>query len=181
MNNGYQGYQGFQGYGGSQGNWFTGQPGQFQQLPTMTPQQRMFQQQMMQGAGQGMDFYRGILSGDPTQLNMMTAPMMRQFERQVVPGIAGRFAGGNSMRGSAFQNALGRAGTDLQTNMAQIQANLMQGAAGGMTNMAGYGMQPSFQNMYRPQTPGFMDYAAQAGGQFAQGMGHGIGMGMFGV
>ena len=90
-------------------NFLFGQPGRFEQIQTLTPEQQAFQQAIMGGANQGMDFYRGLLGGNEQQLNMLSAPIMRQFERQIVPGIAGRFAGGNSMRGSAFQNALARA------------------------------------------------------------------------
>lgn len=155
---------------------FTGQPGQFQTVQTLTPQQQEFQQSIMSGGGQGMDFYKGILGGDTSQLEKLSAPLMRQFEREVVPGIAGRFAAGNSMRGSSFQNALARAGTDLETNIGALQANLLSQAAGGLTGMSGLGMMPSFQNIYRPQTPGGIDFLGQALGGIFGGIGQGAGM-----
>ncbi len=164
-----------------QGNWFTGYGGGFQQLPTMTPGQMGLQQQMQGGVGQGMGFYQGLLGGDQRTLDLLSAPLMRQFNREVVPGIAGRFAGGHSMRGSAFQNSLARAGTDLQTNIGQIQGNLLQSAAGGLTGMAGHAMQSPFQQVYRPQTPGVADYAAQAAGGFMGGAGMGFAKKIFGL
>lgn len=163
------------------GNWFTGQSGGFQQVPNMTPGQMGLQQQMQGGVGQGMDFWKGILGGDQRTLNLLTGPMMRQFNREVVPGIAGRFAGGHGMRGSAFQNSLARAGTDLQTNIGQIHGNLMQSAAQGLTGMAGQAMQSPFQNVYRPQTPGVADYVGQAAGGFMSGAGMGLAKKIFGL
>lgn len=154
---------------------FFGKPGEFQQLPTMTPEQQQLMQNIMGGVGQGMDFYQGILGGDTTQLEKLSAPLTRQFEREIVPGIAGRFAGGNSMRGSAFQNALGRAATDLETNIGSLQANLLNQAAGGLTGMAGLGLQPTFQNIYRPQTPGGIDALGQGLGAMGAGYAQGYG------
>jgi len=159
---------------GGQGGMF-GKPGEFQQLQTMNPEQIQMMQNIMGGAGQGMDFYKGILGGDQSQLDKLSAPLMRQFERETVPGIAGRFAAGNSMRGSAFQNSLGRAGTDLETNIGALQANLLNQAAGGLTGMAGMGMQPTFQNIYRPQTPGGIDALGQSMGGMGAGYAQGYG------
>jgi hypothetical protein len=159
---------------GGQGGLF-GQPGRFEQIQTLTPQQQQLQQNIMGGVQPGMNYYQGILGGDTSQLEKLSAPIMRQFEREIAPGIAGRFAAGNSMRGSAFQNALARAGTDVATNIGSLQANLLGQAAGGLTGMAGLGMQPSFQPVYRPQVPGAMDFLAQGLGGMGQGLAQGYG------
>lgn len=47
----------------------------------------------------------------------------RSFERQTIPGIAERFAGQGALSSSAFQNALGGAASDLESQLATARAD----------------------------------------------------------
>lgn len=68
--------------------------------------------------------------GQPQQLmsesdkSAFAAPYLRQFREQIVPGIAERFSGLDAQGSSAFQNALGQAGSGLEEQLAQLAAQL---------------------------------------------------------
>ncbi|MGD8305138.1 MAG: hypothetical protein PVF17_00660 [Ignavibacteria bacterium] len=158
----------------SQGG-LTGQPGRFEQINLLNPQQRQLQESLGQAVSPGLNYYKGILGGDTSQLQALSDPIMRQFEQQIAPGIAGRFASRNSLRSSAFQNALGTAATNLGSNIGQLQANLLGQAAGNLTGLSGQALQPNFQNIYRPQVPGALDALAQSFGGMGQGVAQGYG------
>lgn len=119
-------------------DFLLGKPGKFQQLPTIGPQQQQYLNQFFQ------------TFGGPQGLQTFSEPYLRQFERQIAPGIAGRFASGNALRSSGFQNALAQSGLDLQSNLAQLYQQQQLAAAGLAT-------QPTFENIYRPQTPGLIE------------------------
>lgn len=71
------------------------------------------------------------------------APMMRQFNQEILPGIASRFGalgtGGSGMMGSDFQNAAANAGASLQERLAAMHSGLQQQRAG--MEMQKFGMQ----------------------------------------
>lgn len=58
------------------------------------------------------------------QLQNFEAPMMRQFREQIIPEIASRFSGLDARRSSAFEQALGSAGADLQERLAALKGGL---------------------------------------------------------
>lgn len=160
---------------GLAGGGLMGQPGRFEQVQRLSPQQQQLQSALGSAVMPGLDYYRGILGGDTSQLDALSAPIMRQFEREIVPSIAGRFAARNNLRSSAFQNALASAGRDLSTNLGGIQAGLLGQAAGNLSGLSGAALAPSFQPIYRPQVPGALDALAQSFGGMAGGMGQGLG------
>lgn len=125
--------------------------------------------QGVQGAGQGLQHYMDILGGDTSAFE---APLMRQFNEQIVPGIAERFSSAGGQRSSAFGQQLGAAGAGLAENLGALRGNLKNQAAGGLLSslqgLGGLGTQNTFENIFRPGTSGFL-------GQLGQGLGQGIG------
>lgn len=92
----------------------------------------------------GQDWLQSMFN-DPEFFNQFEAPMQRQFQEQTIPDLANRFASqgsGGSLGSTGFRNALGRAGVDLQTNIAAMRGGMQQGA---IPQLMGYAQQP-FQN-----------------------------------
>ena len=147
------------------------------QLPTMNPEQmnmlNSMLSQMMGPMSQGMGNLSQILSGDPSAFKAFEAPAIRQFNEQIVPGIAERFSGmGSGAQGSsAFGQQLGAAGAGLSENLAGMRAGLQQNAMGQLMQMMGMGMGAKpFENIYQPE---HRDYGLF--GAMAPGIGAGIG------
>ena len=120
------------------------------QIPTMDKnQQQLFKKinDMLSGGslGQGyegaIDQQRQLMDPSSAAMQQFTDPMMQQFEQQTVPGLAERFAGGGAMGGglssSGFGQALSSAGSNLQSNLAQLKGQLGQQAAGNLTGQFG--------------------------------------------
>lgn len=126
-----------------------------------------------------------LLSGSPESYEKFEAPMMRQFNEQVVPGIAERFTGVGG-QSSAFQQALGNAGAGLQENLASMRGGLQQQGAQGLLQalmgLSGQGLGThAFENVYQPKAPSFLQSLfGGIGGGVGSGLGLGAGMGGFG-
>jgi hypothetical protein len=155
-----------------------GTPSKMQAFPTLDPQQQQLMQQIYQGLqgslGPGFENLQKILSGDTSAYE---APAMRQFEEEIIPGIAERFtgAGAGAQRSSAFTQGLGQAGAGLAENLAQQRAGLQSQALGQLGSFLGMGMQPTFQYQQMPGTEGMM-------GPFLKGLGSmGGQLGSFGL
>lgn len=134
---------------------------------------------------QGSDFLSRILSQDPEMMKQFEAPMMRQFNEQVVPGIAERFSGMGARSSSAFNQTMGQAGAGLSEQIAAMRANLGMGAA---QQAFGYAQLPFQQMMQRAQlglgTSPFGYQALEgrtgAGQGFVSAMGQAAGKAFFG-
>ena len=152
-----------------------------QQLPTINPQQQQLLQQMLRGGGgveqnpiygQAMSLLQGILSGQDQGGAALEVPAMRQFQEQIIPGIAERFSslGAGAQSSSAFQQALGGAGSGLAERLAAMRSERQQGALGQalpyaqapfQQKMGLLGMSP-FENVFRPATGGLFGALAPA-------------------
>lgn len=121
-------------------DWLTGSEGKMKKVPTGTKEQGQFhndiiswlQQQMQQGGGfnQANQYDQGLLSNSPEAFNKFTDPYLQQFQEQILPQIAERFAGGGALSSSGFGQAVGGAGAGLQANLAQLFSQLQGQAAG---------------------------------------------------
>lgn len=135
-----------------------GSGGQLKQVPTMTKEQKGFLSQIFQQLG-GMQAPGGTyglaqqrlqeqLMGGDEAYNAFAAPYLRQFQEEIVPGLAERFAGAGALSSSGFAQALGGAGAGLQERLASLRAQQQQGAIGSAlgqySNLAGMalGAQP---------------------------------------
>jgi|WetSurMetagenome_2_1015567.scaffolds.fasta_scaffold111723_3 hypothetical protein len=73
---------------------------------------------------QGTGYLQKILSQDPEMMKQFEAPAMRQFNEQVVPGLAEQFAGAGALNSSGFQQTMGQAAGSLSERLAQMRAQL---------------------------------------------------------
>lgn len=89
----------------------------------------------------GSNYLQQLLSGSPESTAAFEAPAMRQFNEQIVPALAERFAGlgAGAQKSSAFQQALGSAGADLSERLASLRAQLQSSA---IPQALGYAQQP---------------------------------------
>jgi len=159
-----------------------GKEGGMEKFETMSPEQKQFLNSIMQqlgGGGQLGQGYGQSLSNlqellDPTSAaqQRFAQPYMDQFQQQTVPQLAERFAGagaqGGALSSSGFGQALGAAGSDLQSQLAQLKSQLQMGAGkdimsqfSGMASQA-LGAQP-FGYQQKQAQPGLAGYWAQGG------------------
>ncbi len=160
------------------------------QLPTMDPFQQQAFQRMFQNPinesplySSGASYLQQLLSGSPESTQAFEAPYLQQFNQQIVPQIAERFAGmgtgagaGNS---SALYNSLSQAGGNLQTNLAGLRSGLQMQA---LPQALGYAQQPYSNTLAASQVSPFA-YQNQRGqqgllGGITGGLGQGAGMGL---
>lgn len=116
------------------------------QMAAMSPQQMGVLNQLLSllgnqgtsGAGSAFDYYSDLLGGGGDAYSAFSAPYMREFQEQIVPGLAEQFAGVGALSSSAFPQALSQAGAGLQEKLAALRGNLqMQGAQGLMSGYQG--------------------------------------------
>lgn len=159
-------------------------------VSTLNPAQERMMSQYEKGIQsnplyqQGSDFLQKLLSGDTS---MFEQPLMQQFEQQIIPGIAERFAGMGTGAGaggsSAMYNSMGQAGNNLMGQLGAMKGNMqMQGLGQALQ----YSQQP-YQNMlgglnvntqaYQPGSQGMLAPILSA---VAGGLSGGMGMGMAG-
>jgi len=133
------------------GNFFLGTPGQIKTTPTVTPQASNALQQLLSQGMQNTNF-QGI--EDLARKN---------FQQKTIPSLAERFTAlsGDTRGSSAFQGALGQAGSDLESQLAALRGQY------GLQQLS-LGLTPQFENMYQQGQGG-------AGAPLAQGIGSGIG------
>lgn len=107
-------------------------PKGYDRFSTLDPQQQQIYQMLTQMLGSGgnfqqaQDYQSQLLSGDPAAYEKFEAPYKRQFNEQIVPGLAERFSGmgAGAQSSSAFQQALGGAGADLSERIASMREGL---------------------------------------------------------
>lgn len=99
-------------------------------LPTMGGGQQdiynLLSTQFKGGAGDVYQRLFGLAQGDQGQFAQMEAPALRQFQQQIAPQIAQRYAGSGIGASSGMQNALASAGGNLAENLQANRMNLMQ-------------------------------------------------------
>jgi len=105
------------------GRFFGGRRGKFIQSPRYTPGQESALNTLLQ---QGMS---------QTDSQALEERYRKQFGESTVPGLAERFTGmGGGQRSSAFAGSLGRAGTDLESQLAALRQQAgMQKLQQGLT------------------------------------------------
>jgi len=150
-------------------------------------QQNLFKQMQAALQGEGAegafgnvaDYYRGLLGGDSETQQQMEAPLMRQFNEDIMPGISEQFAGMGSggLSSSGFMNQAGRASTDLGERLGAIRAQLRQQGVQGLQGLASQGMNPIQESVIRPREQGLLGGLAEGAGQ---GLGMAAGYGMMG-
>lgn len=153
---------------------------------TLNPQQQQMFSQLSRSLGQrggaiseqptfqaGETYLQQILGGET---GAFEAPYMRQFNEQIIPGLAERFSGlgSGAQRSSAFQQALGAAGADLTERLASLRGQLQMQA---LPQALGYAQAPAgqFQDLLGLNTQGIMPKRLNAWQQALVGLGSGLG------
>ena len=106
--------------------------------------------------GGGSDFLMKLFGGD---FSAFEQPLMNQFEQQIAPGIAERYAGMGAGSSSGLNQSLAQAGENLSTQLGAQRSQLMMQA---LPQALGYAQQP-IENMQKAQ--GMDQYQA---GNFVQ-------------
>lgn len=117
---------------------------------------------------------QGIASGDGALGNLfgefnqeafqegITQPALRQFQEEILPAIQEKFISGNQVGGSGMNRAALKAGTDLQSRLAQLMYDAQQRHQ--QTQLSGIqtalGTRP-FENMYQQGQTGIVPSLAQ--------------------
>ena len=149
------------------------------QESNLTPAQQELQGQLINATqnpgaggafGESADYYRNLLSNDSNDYNAFAAPEMRRYNEQIIPDLAEQFAGMGSggLSSSGFRNAAVGAGADLSERLGALRANLRQRGVEGLTNIGQTALNPSINNIHRPETSGLA-------GSFLEGAAKGIG------
>lgn len=124
----------------------------------------------------GQDQLLGVLGGDTEKFE---APLLRQFNEKIVPGLAEQFAGAGAgaQSSSAFQQALGAAGANLTERLASLRgelglkaADLARGytaqpleALTNLVNTSAKGYAPKEKGVWESATPGLIDTSLKEG------------------
>jgi hypothetical protein len=174
-----------------------GRKDQMKQQPLLNLQQQQALSQFLQQGidknplyGAGSNYLQNLLSGSPESFQNFEAPYLQNFQQNIVPGIAERFAGGlgyggtgaGALSSSALNNSLAQAGRSLQGDLAGLRSGLQMQA---LPQALGYAQQPysnqlgglgvrSFENTYQPGNIGFLGQGLQGA---LGGLGGGLGLG----
>lgn len=151
---------------------FGGTPEKREFKSTLTDQQQGLHNQLtnsLQNRGAGgaygdtADYYRDLLSNDSADYNAFSAPALRQYNQDIVPGISEQFAqmGAGGLSSSGFRNAQIQGATDLSERLGALRANLRQSGAQGLQNLGAQGLNPITQNVVTQQgSEGLLSQAA---------------------
>jgi hypothetical protein len=92
---------------------------------------------MQQGGGYDLadQYYNNILGPNrPQAFENFSAPYMTQFQEEILPQIAERYAGAGALSSSGFGQAVGGAASGLQAKLAQLFSQLQSEAASQQYN-----------------------------------------------
>lgn len=125
-------------------DWLFGSPDRLEKVATGTKQQQglhnniLSQAMNMQGQGGGynlaQNYYNSLLGNPQQSFDQFSQPYLQQFQEQMLPQIAERFAGAGALSSSGFGQALGGAASGLQSQLAQLFSQLQSQAAGQQYN-----------------------------------------------
>lgn len=179
--------------------WLFGSPDKLKKVATGTKEQQelhnsiLGQAMGMQGAGGGYDlaqnYFNNFLGDNQQQaFDQFSQPYLQQFQEQMLPQIAERFAGMGALSSSGFGQSLGGAASGLQSQLAQLFSLLQSQAAGQQYNQynqlsqTGLNYQPfAYQQkqgsggMFAPLLGGI---GTAIGGPIGAALGQGIGGGI---
>lgn len=157
-------------------SWLTGRPGGFEHFKNFSPEQEDIINKILGRLGglneESMDYLHQILSDNPELMKQFEAPALRQFQEQIVPGLAERFTQAGARSSSGFNQALAQQAGSLSERLAAMRAGLKNQALQGVFNFGKFGLSPLQTNFYRPGEQGLL-------GSLASGFGSALGMGAF--
>jgi len=155
--------------------------------PIFNPQQEAILNQLLGGLQQqlpqGLQNLQNILGGGEEDFAAFERPARRGFEQETLPTIAERFTGAfgpGSQRSSAFGQALGTAGRELEENLLAKRMGLQTDALSQLMSMLGPATSPRQYQYQQPRRTGFLESlltstAQGLGAGFTGGLGQSLG------
>ena len=165
--------------------FFKSKPEKIERISKLRPdQENLFSQYLQALGGQGAggafgdvaDYYRGLMSGQSSEA--FEAPLMRQFQEDIMPSIAEQFAGlgAGGLSSGGFAQETGRAATDLSERLAQLRASLRSQGAQGLQGLTGQAFGQMDETLFRPRQPGVLEsFGTAAAGGIGKGLGTALG------
>lgn len=152
--------------------WLFGSPDTIRKVPSGSKEQQALHNSIlaqvmgMQGSGGGYNlaqqYFNNLLGPNQQQAyDQFSQPYLQQFQEQMLPQIAERFAGQGALSSSGFGQSLGGAASNLQSQLAQLFSSLQGQAAqqqyGQYNQLANTGLnyQP-FQYIQKEGSKGFL-------------------------
>lgn len=151
-------------------DFLLGKEAKTEQLSLKSPEQQQLMKLIKEGIESGTGPFAEIFNFNPEQFKEgVSNPVIKQFQEEVLPGLQHKFIANNQLMGSSFNKAQAKAGTDLQSKLAELMYGAQQQA--GQNKLAGaqahIGTQ-TFENLHHPETEGALQ-------GFIKGVGQGIG------
>ncbi len=132
--------------------------------PIYTPQQEDLLNQLLGGVQQqipaGLANLQKILGGDPRTFEAFERPARRGFEQKTLPTIAERFTAGlgeGGQRSSAFGQALGQAGKELEEDIFASRIGMQQDALSQLLQLLQPSLAPRQIQYTKPRQPGLLE------------------------
>lgn len=148
-----------------------GSKGKSKKLTTKTPEQEALLKLItdsLQGGDTALSDLFGSFDKGAFEEGV-SKPALKQFTDEILPQLQEKFIAGNQVLGSGLQRAQTKAGSDLQSKLAQLmyqaQQQQQQNKMSGINTALGT---QAFENIYKPGTEG----AVQG---FVKGAGQGLG------
>lgn len=144
------------------------------------PQQEQVLNQLLGGGQQllpqSFDFLNMLLSQSPEAQEAFERPALRQFQEDIIPGIAERFIGRygpGSTQSSGFQHAVTGQASRLAENLAAQRANRGLQGVQQLQSLLGGGLTQRSDQFIRPARPGalaqLLPIFGQLGGTYLSG------------
>jgi len=136
---------------------------------TQIPRFDQPQQEAMRGAlGMGMEGLRDPYAG----FEPIAQQARSRFQSQTMPSLMERFGGLGATRSSGYKGLMAGAGEDFEQQLAAMRAQYGLQNRSSLMQLLGLGLQPQFENIYRPETAGGMQMmGAQLAGAGLGGLG----------
>ncbi len=145
------------------GGFWLGKGAEEVQKPIYNPQQEELLNMLLGSLGQqlpgGLQNLQNILGGDQGTFEAFERPARRAFEQQTIPTIAERFTGqgAGAQRSSAFGQALGTAGRELEEDIFSKRIGMQSDALSQLLGMLGPAISPRQYQYTKPRQPGFLE------------------------
>lgn len=158
---------GLGGYGLSKSKNLLNTPEKLTNINRFSPEQQQFLNQLL-AILSGKEQPSGLL-GQMLNTDAFEKPAMRQFQEEIIPGLAERFSGAGAQKSSAFQQALGASAADLEERLAALRQSQMSNV---FQSLLGSALTPQFNQYYQPSGPSAL---SQGLGSLLSGAGQGLG------
>lgn len=146
-----------------------GRPGEFQQVPTYTPNQT-------NAINQILGYTLPQVTGQNSAFNFapIAQNIRKNFYEDTLPSIATRFAALDGAGSSGYRNTLKKAGSDLESQIGSLESNYNLQRQSQLLSLLGMGLTPQFSTQHIEGTPGAAQavapYVGQALGQAIPGV-----------